>query len=57
MPTFLRDVTERQGCGFLDAGLSVDVSPVDGVHWEAEAHRDFAAVMARAVQGMRDDPA
>jgi lysophospholipase L1-like esterase len=41
------------GCGaaFFDAGSVVGVSsPVDGVHWEAEDHRRFAAAMAEQVR-------
>ncbi|MBF9045467.1 hypothetical protein HKCCE4037_19180 [Rhodobacterales bacterium HKCCE4037] len=37
------------GAGFVDAGAHVAVSEVDGIHWEAEAHRRFGAVMAEAV--------
>ena len=46
----LRDAADRLGAGFLEAGLHVEVSPTDGVHWEAAAHRRFGAVMAEAVQ-------
>ncbi|MCB1333039.1 MAG: SGNH/GDSL hydrolase family protein [Roseivivax sp.] len=45
----LIDVAARLGCGFVDAGAHVAVDPQDGVHWSAEAHRSFGAVMARAV--------
>jgi lysophospholipase L1-like esterase len=50
LPAHLRDVATRQDCGFLDVGLGVDVSPVDGVHWDAEAHRSFGAVAATALR-------
>ncbi len=50
LPGLLRDMALRQGCGFLDAGAHVAVSPVDGVHWEEEAHRSFGAAAARAVR-------
>ena len=40
---------ERIGAGFLDAGAHVAVSPVDGVHWTAEAHRHLGTVLAGAV--------
>lgn len=45
----LRAVADRLGCGFVDAGAHVAVSPRDGVHWDAAAHRSFARVMAGAV--------
>ncbi|WP_347312116.1 SGNH/GDSL hydrolase family protein [Defluviimonas sp. SAOS-178_SWC] len=38
-------VAEAQGAGFLDAGAHIAVSPVDGVHFDAEAH----AVLGRAI--------
>jgi lysophospholipase L1-like esterase len=45
----LESVAGRLGAGFVDAGRSVAVSPVDGVHWEAEAHHRFGTIMAEAV--------
>ncbi|MGJ8604822.1 MAG: SGNH/GDSL hydrolase family protein [Marivita sp.] len=39
----------RQGCGFANAGAVVEVSDVDGVHWNAGAHHALGEVMARAV--------
>ncbi|MDG4648599.1 GDSL-type esterase/lipase family protein [Roseibacterium sp. SDUM158017] len=45
----IREAAIRQGCGFLDAGIHVTVSPVDGVHWDAESHANFGAAAARAV--------
>jgi len=45
----LREAADRTGTGFVDAGQHVAVSPVDGVHWEADAHRQFGIVMAKAV--------
>ncbi|MBY6202532.1 SGNH/GDSL hydrolase family protein [Maritalea mobilis] len=54
LPGHLRDVADRQGCGFLDVGLHVDVSPVDGVHWEGELHRTFGAVAADAVRAQME---
>jgi lysophospholipase L1-like esterase len=46
----LKEAADRLGAGFVEAGLHVEVSPTDGVHWEAEAHRRFGAVMAEAVR-------
>ncbi|NKX43694.1 SGNH/GDSL hydrolase family protein [Roseicyclus persicicus] len=45
----LEAAARRLGAGFLDAGAHVTVSPVDGVHWEEDAHHRFGAVMAEAV--------
>lgn len=44
----LRTAAQRLGCGFVEAGAHIAVSPVDGVHWSAEAHRSFGGGMARA---------
>lgn len=48
----IRDAAERMGAGFVDAGAHVAVSEVDGVHWDADMHRCFGAVMAEAVAGL-----
>ncbi len=34
-----RQVAEAQGAAFIDAGEIIQVSPVDGVHFEADQHR------------------
>lgn len=47
---YMSNVAARLGCGFVDAGQTVQVSPEDGVHWEPDAHRAFGAVMAAAVK-------
>jgi len=49
LSTHLRDAADRMGTGFVDAGAHVAVSPVDGVHWDVEAHLHFGTVMAKAV--------
>lgn len=46
----LKEAADRLGAGFVEAGLHVEVSPTDGVHWEAEAHHRLGAVMAEAVR-------
>lgn len=48
----LRALAASRGAGFLDAGDTVEVSPVDGVHWDAAAHRHFGAVVADAVRAL-----
>lgn len=50
LPQHLRTVADRLGTGYLEAGLHVTVSATDGVHWEAEAHATFGAVMASTVR-------
>lgn len=34
---------------FLDAGRVVKTSPVDGVHWDADSHHDFARHLAAVI--------
>ena len=53
---FLEATARRLGCTFLDAGSHVSVSPVDGVHWTAEDHSAFGAVMARKVSHFFQTP-
>lgn len=36
-------IARNRGAAFLDAGRHVEVSPIDGIHWSAEAHRRFGA--------------
>lgn len=44
----LADLAASRGVGFLDAGRVVAVSPVDGVHLDADAHRALGAAVAEA---------
>lgn len=46
----LRDGAARMGCGFFDAGSVVQVSELDGVHFDAGAHEALGRAMATAVQ-------
>lgn len=38
-------VAEAHGAGFLDAGAHITVSPIDGIHFDADAH----ATLGRAI--------
>lgn len=40
-----------RGVAFLDAGQVCGVSPVDGVHLDADAHRALGAAVAAAIRG------
>ena len=46
----IREVADRQGCVFVDAGALVEVSPVDGVHYEAEANPVLAEAFAALIR-------
>ncbi|WP_425102142.1 SGNH/GDSL hydrolase family protein [Tropicibacter sp. S64] len=50
MAMHIRAAAGRLGCPFVDAGETVTVSGKDGVHWDADAHLRFGAVMADAVR-------
>jgi lysophospholipase L1-like esterase len=44
----LEDVARERGCSFFDAGRIIHVSPVDGVHLDADQH----LVLGRALAGV-----
>lgn len=52
----LADVARRHGTGFVDAGDLVTVSPVDGVHFEPEAHATLGRAIGRALARLMDWP-
>lgn len=52
LPPHYRALAEARGCGFLDAGQVIRVSPVDGVHLEKDAHATLAVAVAEAVRGL-----
>jgi lysophospholipase L1-like esterase len=43
-------VAHVRGVGFLDAGLHVSTSDVDGVHWSAEGHEAFGIAVGAALR-------
>ena len=45
-------VADRHGAAFLDAGAVIRVSPVDGVHFEAEQHHALAQAVGAAIAAM-----
>ncbi|TNC71805.1 SGNH/GDSL hydrolase family protein [Rubellimicrobium roseum] len=44
-----RALAEARGAAFLDAAEVIEVSPQDGIHFEAEAHHALGAVVAEVV--------
>jgi len=52
LPPHYRALAEARGCGFLDAGQVIEVSPVDGVHLEKDGHAKLALAVAEAVRGL-----
>lgn len=49
LPPLYEALARARGCGFLDAGAVVEVSPVDGIHYEADAGEPLARAVAGAV--------
>jgi len=47
-----REVAERQGVGFVDAGQFIACSVLDGIHFEADSHAVLGHAMAEAVRIM-----
>ncbi|EHK69295.1 lipolytic protein [Pseudomonas psychrotolerans L19] len=47
-----RQVAEAQGATFVDAGELIRVSPVDGVHFEADQHRRLGEHLTGVVRGV-----
>lgn len=41
---------KRANVSFLDAGAHIDVSPIDGIHYDPSAHNTLALALARAVR-------
>ncbi|MEL7149849.1 MAG: SGNH/GDSL hydrolase family protein [Pseudomonadota bacterium] len=41
-----------EGAGFFDAGSVIEVDPLDGIHWSAEAHGVLGAALADRVREM-----
>ena len=46
----IEEMTERMDAGFVDAGEIIEVSPVDGIHYDAEAQVALGLAMASAVR-------
>ena len=46
----IRAAAKRVGVPFLDAGQVVKVSPIDGIHYDAEANPALAAAFSKAIE-------
>ncbi|MFL4994932.1 MAG: SGNH/GDSL hydrolase family protein [Microvirga sp.] len=49
LPELYAALAKARGVEFLDAGKVIEVSPVDGIHFEATAHLGLGAAVAEAV--------
>ena len=52
LPPLYAALAQARGCGFLDAGQVIAVSPQDGVHFEPEAHAALAEAVAGALRAL-----
>jgi lysophospholipase L1-like esterase len=50
------ELAKARGCPFFDAGTVVKCSDVDGVHFEAAAHRSLGEAVAREVKKILTSP-
>jgi lysophospholipase L1-like esterase len=52
LPPLYSALAAHWGAGFFDAGEAISVSPTDGVHFEAAAHRTLGAAIATAIRSL-----
>ncbi|WP_245196775.1 SGNH/GDSL hydrolase family protein [Labrys sp. LIt4] len=52
LPSLYEAVARKHGAEFLDTGKLIEVSPVDGIHYEAEAHLILGQVFAERAQAL-----
>ena len=52
LPPLYAALAAAREVGFLDAGGVIEVSPVDGIHYEPEAHSVLGAAVAKAVAAL-----
>lgn len=49
LPGLYAAIAEAYDCGFFDAGQSIQSSPIDGVHFEADQHQKLAIELGARV--------
>lgn len=52
LPPLYQALAAARGIGFLDAGQIIEASPIDGVHFGAEAHATLGAAAAEAIAAL-----
>lgn len=52
LPPLYRALADNYGCGYLDAGEVIAVSPIDGVHYDEAAHQTLGQAVAKAVTAL-----
>lgn len=51
LPELMQRSVKREGAAFFDAGQHIRVDPLDGVHWNKDAHAILGAEVAKCVPG------
>jgi len=52
LPALYAAIATARGVGFLDAGALIETSPIDGIHWPADAHATVATSAAEAIKSL-----
>lgn len=52
LPPIYQALATARGIGYLDAGLHIETSPLDGVHFDEAAHRTLANAVAEAISAL-----
>lgn len=50
LPEIYKKLAEKHNCEFLDLNTVTDVSPIDGLHYSAEAHQKIAKALLNFLQ-------
>ena len=54
LASMYRVIADRKGVAFFDAGSAAQVSPLDGVHLDADGHASLGRAMATAALEVLD---
>lgn len=53
LPKLYKEVADKNGCNFIDAGQYITSSKIDGFHLEPEAHKKLAEVLKNEIIKMK----
>ena len=53
LPKLYKEVADKNGCNFIDAGQYITSSKIDGFHLEPEAHKKLAEVLRDEIIKMK----
>ena len=52
LPPLLVEMADRNGLPYFDAGEIIEVSAIDGIHLDSDAHRALGLALTKTIQGM-----